>query len=120
MKSSSVIARSFFVFVPSILFLSCTKDENDNTPERQVVTRKSISSEGGRLALFNINEDSFIFKLPIDALSNKSAITMTVLDIPTNSTISNIVFTRVILEPSDLIFNVKNSSWFYLRIVDCL
>lgn len=103
--------RLSIILFLSFFFINCNNDDSeiyDDSvlyPERQTVVNKTISSEGGRLTLSNINGDSVILEIPQDALSEEVSITMRVLDNPPESPISNIVFPGVDLEPHDLIFN---------------
>jgi len=96
--------RLYIVCVLSFFLLKCSEDPKID-PERQIVGTKSISSEGGRMALSNINGDSVILEIPRDALSDAVNITMKVLDNPPECPISNIIFPGVDLEPHGLIFN---------------
>lgn len=70
-----------------------------------MILTESISSEGGRIGLSNVNGDSVILVVPNEALSKKTNITMKILDDPPECQISNILFAGVILEPNDLILN---------------
>lgn len=103
--------RLSIILFLSFFFINCNNDDSDIYddsviyPERQTVVNKTISSEGGRLTLSNINGDSVILEIPQDALSEEVSITMRVLDTPPESPISNIVFPGVDLEPHNLFFN---------------
>ncbi len=104
--------RLYLVLFLSFFLINCNKDDSvivkDDSVidiERQMVVNKTISSEGGRLALSNINGDSVILEIPQGALSEEVSITMKILDNPPENPISNIVFPGVDFEPHNLFFN---------------